>query len=106
MPQASAPFVRVKPPGPSALPLDEFKLFQQSCKTKWFLQECGLRWNLCLRKSFRVPGHIDHLNAWMEFRHLPRQLGAAKPWHNNVRQQHVDATVMPTGHFQHIQWIV
>jgi hypothetical protein len=60
-----------EPLGPSALPLHEFKLFQKRYKTKWFLQECGVRWNLCLRKSFRVAAHVDHLNAWMEFRQSP-----------------------------------
>ena len=83
-----------------ALPRDEFKLFSRDAKRNGFCRNVGVRGNLGLRKSFRISRHINHLNPWMEFRHLPRQFGAANPRHHHVRHQHVDVAVMPPGHFQ------
>lgn len=58
---------------------DEFKVFEQSGKTKWLLQENGIGRELRFRKIVGITRHIYYLNFWVELDHALSELLAAQP---------------------------
>jgi hypothetical protein len=60
----------------SGFALHEFKLFQERCKTKWLLEEGGVRGLLDFRKIFGIPRHVNNANFRMT---LGDQPGRRKP---------------------------
>lgn len=88
------------------LPCDEFKLFGQRRKTKRLLPEGRVRRNLRFRQILRVPGNIDDANIRSEFSNLLGQFGAAKAWHENVREKNVDGARMAAGQLNSIVGVV
>src|ERR1700756_5955837 len=73
---------------------NEFKLFEERCKTKWLLQERGVLRKLCFRKSFRISRHVDDLHFRMSPGYAPRQFRPAQSRHDDVRQQDVQLTLV------------
>src|SRR5262245_53372642 len=68
---------------------DEFKLFEQSCKPKWFLQENRVGRKFGFRKIFGISGHVDHLYAGLKFCDAASEFGAAQSGHDNVGEENV-----------------
>src|SRR5260370_19037697 len=84
-------------------PVQEFKLFRESCKTKWFLEECRFGRDGLVHASFRVTRHIDDVNVGMKLLDLTGKLRAANLGHDDVGEENVDRAGMMAAEFESIQ---
>src|SRR5216683_6526412 len=79
---------------------DEFKLFKESCKPKWFLQKDGIGREFCFGKSFRITRHIDNPDIRVKFGDAASEFGAAQHRHDDVGQEYIQFAQMPFCDFQ------
>src|SRR6266446_4673215 len=68
---------------------EEFKLFEESCKPKWFLQKDRIGRKFYFRKPFRISRHIDDLHTWVDLGYTAGEFGATQTRHNDVGEKNI-----------------
>src|SRR5260370_26186768 len=68
---------------------EEFKLFEESCKPKWLVQEGRIGREFYFRKPFRISRHIDDLDTWVDLGYTAGEFGATQTRHNDVGEKNI-----------------